>query len=66
MEYILYGLAKDATESWQEDLLLADESLERINKVIAIATRDGFHSFRIATFNGELPDFTKTINQKRS
>lgn len=62
-EYLLYGLAKDATERWQEDLLatgLADPAAaERIKE---IAKADGFHSFRIARFDGQAPDFTKTLN----
>jgi hypothetical protein len=63
-EILLYGLAKDATESYMEDLLATNCKNEQdIEKVIAVAKQHGFHSFRVAYYNGEKPDFTKVLNK---
>jgi hypothetical protein len=44
-------------------------TLEQVNKVIAAASKDGWHSFRIVEDTDEIPDFTKSIrgmsHQKR-
>jgi len=61
-EFLLYGLRKGETERWTEELLatgLANEAAA--NKIMKIAERDGFHSFRVATFDGSPPDFTKVF-----
>lgn len=61
MEYLLYGLAKGETEAYMEDLLLVTTDRTNIEKVKALATEDGFHSFRETTYNGEAPDFARVI-----
>jgi len=62
-EIVLYGLPKDATERYQEVLLLTNATPELIAKVKELATRDGFHSFRTATIDLSVaPDFGKTLN----
>lgn len=67
MDYLLYGLRKENTERWQEELMLScGKSEADQDKVIALASKQGWHSFRKATFNGEKPDFTKVLNNKRS
>lgn len=64
-EVLIYGLAKDATQDWQEDLLAcfpdSANTQDNINKVKAVASAQGFHSFRIAGYNGEAPNFTKAL-----
>jgi hypothetical protein len=63
-EILLYGLAQGETESYKEDLLATNCKNEQdIEKVIAHATQHGFHSFRVALYNGEKPDFTKVFNK---
>lgn len=65
-EYLVYGLARDATESWQEDLLgtgLAD--LAAAEHIIALAKADGFHHFRIAKFKEGKPDFIGTLSKPK-
>ena len=62
-EILVYGLARGETERYTEELLssrcLTNEDVER---VIAAASADGWHSFRIATFTpGELPNFAATV-----
>ena len=61
-EYIVYGLAKGETRDYMTELLLVTTDPANIEKVKKLARADGFHSFRVSTFNGEAPDFTKTVN----
>jgi hypothetical protein len=65
-EIIIYGLAKEATQDWQEDLLACFpdtvNTQSNIAKVIDAASAHGFHSFRVANYNGEIPDFGKALN----
>ena len=59
---LVYGLAKGETERYMEQLLSTKcETKEAIETLKARASKDGFHSFRIATSDGSKPDFSKTI-----
>jgi len=60
---IVWGVAKN-DQPWQEQVLASDcKNFADIQKVKEIASKHGFHSFRILVYNDEiLPDFTKTIN----
>lgn len=61
-ETVLYGLPKGATERYDEVLLLTNGTPERIAKVKELATKDGFHSFRVAVIDlSKPPDFTKVF-----
>lgn len=62
MEYLLYGLAENETRNYMETLLLVTDDKARLEKIKQYAIDKGFHSFRIATYNGEKPDFTKVLN----
>jgi hypothetical protein len=62
MEYLLYGLAKNTAESYMEDLLLCTENEDDIETVKELASEQGFHSFRVATYNGEKPNFANSLN----
>lgn len=65
-ETVLYGLPKGATERYEEVLLLTNGTPERIAKAKELATRDGFHSFRVATIDlSAPPDFTKAVRGRR-
>lgn len=62
-EILLYGIGKDDTERYQEQLLATNcQTKEDIDKVIAAASKDGFHSFRVAHYGGEKPNFIRAIN----
>ena len=65
-EIIIYGLAKESTQDWQEDLLACFpdtvNTQSNIAKVIEAASAHGFHSFRVANYNGEMPNFAKALN----
>lgn len=61
-EYIVYGLAKDERRDYMETILLVTTEPEHIEKVKELASVDGWHSFRVATFNGEAPNFANTLN----
>ena len=64
-EVIVYGLAKEATQDWQEDLLAcfpdSANTQANIAKVKEAASAHGFHSFRVANYNGEAPNFAKAL-----
>lgn len=63
-ETILYGKRKDAAEDWHEEILLTNATPELIEKVKALAAKDGFHSFRVATIDLDVaPDFTNVLNK---
>jgi hypothetical protein len=62
-EILLYGLAKGETERYTEELLATNCKNEQdIEKVIAVAKQHGFHSFRVAYYNGEKPNFIQALN----
>lgn len=46
---LLYGVPKGVTE--REQLLFTDRTPELIDKVKTLASRDGFHSFRVAVID---------------
>jgi hypothetical protein len=60
-EYLLYGLAAGSTERYEEVLLTETTDRQRIDQIKILAAKDGFHSFRVATWNGEAPDFAGTV-----
>ena len=62
-EFLLYGLEQGETRDYMETLLLSGaKSLADIENVIPLATDAGFHSFRVATYSGEAPNFAKAVN----
>ena len=62
-ELLLYGLEQGETREYMETLLLSGaKTMAEIERVIKLATNAGFHSFRVATYSGEAPNFAKTIN----
>lgn len=61
-EILIYGLSRDSTERYQEDLLSTQCKTEQdIKNLIAKASEHGFHSFRVTTYNGEAPNFVKSL-----
>jgi hypothetical protein len=62
-EFLLYGLEQGETRDYMETLLLSGaKSLAEVEKVKTLAIDAGFHSLRVATYNGEAPDFAKAVN----
>lgn len=63
-ETIIYGLPKGETERYMEVILSTQTTTKaQQDQVIARATQDGWHGFRIAYFNGEKPDFLAAIGR---
>lgn len=62
MEFLLYGLEQNETREYMEQLLVTTESKDRIEFIKQYAIDKGFHSFRVATYNGEKPNFTNVLN----
>ena len=61
-EILIYGLSKDNTERYQEVLLSTLCKTEQdIKHLIDYASKNGYHSFRITSYNGEAPDFIKAL-----
>ena len=62
-EILLYGLRANETERYTEDLLATNcRNDDDVKKVIDVASSHGFHSFRVAYYDGSKPDFTKVLN----
>lgn len=62
-ETLIYALSSEATEAWQEDLISTQCKTEAdVVKVIAAAKADGWHSFRVAYYDGSAPNFSATVN----
>tara|TARA_R100001443_G_C3294107_1_gene163585 strand:+ start:507 stop:707 length:201 start_codon:yes stop_codon:yes gene_type:complete len=62
-EYILYGL-KINDPDYMEDIIYTSYNPNEISKARKLAIKKGFVKFRVATFNGETPNFNdpKLIN----
>jgi len=61
-EILIYGLERGETRRYTESLLSTQcQSAEDIEKVKAAASAQGWHSFRIAYYNGEPPNFAAAI-----
>lgn len=62
MNYIVWGLPVGETERYAEVLLAETcRTVADVRKVKDAATQDGWHSFRVAEYNGEAPDFAKAV-----
>lgn len=62
-EILIYGLERGETRDYMESLLATNcKTSADIEKVKAAATAQGWHSFRIAFYNGEAPNFAKAVN----
>jgi hypothetical protein len=61
--YLLYGLENGENRPYMETLLLScGRNMEDVNKVKRLASKDGFHSFRVAThIDGEMPNFAQAL-----
>jgi hypothetical protein len=62
MEILVYGLEQGQTKQYMESLLSTECKTDSdIQKIIVHAKKQGYHSFRVATYNGEKPNFIATI-----
>ena len=56
-EYVLWGRPADTTDPIDEQVLTCTPDVQRIARVQELATRDGFHMFRVQVLDGARPDF---------
>lgn len=64
-EILVYALPKGETERWTESLLSTQcRSKVEIEALKKRAAADGWHSFRVTTWDGSPPDFSKVIGGK--
>lgn len=61
-EHLLYG-RKAGEPEWAETLLTCTTDAARIEQVRAMARKDGWTAFRVAQYNGERPDFAKSVRR---
>jgi hypothetical protein len=65
-EILIYGLERGETRDYMETLLAnfkdSANTASNIERVKTAATAAGFHSFRVATYNGAAPNFAKAVN----
>jgi hypothetical protein len=64
-EILIYGVPRGESCDYMESLLAcfksgANDALN-IERVKAAASEEGYHSFRLAYYNGEKPNFEKAI-----
>ncbi len=64
-EYILYGLKLNEPD-YLESIIYTSFNRNEIDKVKTLAIKKGYVKFRVATFNGEAPNFNdpKLINME--
>ena len=64
-EYILYGLKKDEP-NWKEDIMYVSFNFKDMERAKKLSQKKGYVKFRVATFNGEVPNFNdpKLINME--
>jgi hypothetical protein len=64
-EILIYGLARGETRDYMESLLAnfkdSANTASNIERVKAAASAQGWHSFRVATYNGEAPNIAKAV-----
>lgn len=64
MEILVYGLPHGETERYTEDLLASTcRTAADVARVKAAASADGWHSFRVTTWDGEPPRFDKVLTR---
>lgn len=62
-ETLIYALSSGDNMAWQEQLISSRcKNDADVQKVIAAAKADGWHSFRVAYYNGEAPNFVAAVN----
>jgi hypothetical protein len=60
---LVYGLAAGETEDYMEALLAEScKNAQDVERVKDAASKDGWHSFRVTTWDGSAPDFAGVIN----
>ena len=62
-EILIYAIREGEVRPFMEELISTQcKTREEITKVVTEAKQAGWHSFRLSTYDGTAPDFTKAIN----
>jgi len=61
MRYVLWALPKGKKDPIYERILLSSATKADIAKIKKLATKDGWHSFRVMPLDGKKPDFVGAI-----
>lgn len=63
MEILVYGLEKGEARDYMETLLATQcKTPNDVDKVKAAAAAQGWHSFRVTTYDDAAPNFAKAVN----
>lgn len=62
MEQILWGVKK-GNPSWMEEVIFEAKNDKELDFAKSYALSHGYTNLRVMNFNGEKPDFTKTIRK---
>lgn len=61
-EILIYAIREGEARPFMEEIISTQcKTKEDVIKVVTSAKEAGWHSFRLSTFDGSAPDFTKTI-----
>ncbi len=60
-EYVLWGTPQGETDPLYEKVLTCTTDRQRVETVRKLATAEGWHSFRVQTLDGSLPDFASCV-----
>ena len=61
---LLYAIPKGETERYMEDIISSQcETPEQIEAMKARASKDGWHSFRVAISDGSMPNFNNVVRK---
>lgn len=65
-ELILWATPAGQTDPLYEKPIYTQGKTDAdIERVKALAAKDGWHSFRVQVIDGSIPDFTKCLNTRR-
>jgi len=63
MQILIYALPANETREYMEQLISSRcLNSNDVAKVVKAAKQDGWHSFRVAHYDGSAPDFASTLN----
>ena len=65
-EYLVYALIGDDQRHQERLISESNKTKTQVQDAIKRAKAQGWHSFRVAEFNGDAPNFTNTLNTEET
>jgi hypothetical protein len=67
MELVIWAKPRGSTSGLDEKIMATNcRTQADINKVTAAASADGWHSFRVQTIDGRIPDFVGCLTTRKA